>query len=84
MSSTSSVIEPAYNMRGRRATCGCCGHRVTVRGQQVWRHRGHEAQVRIVSAEKDGAIVEQVGREHLESRWGISYVDLLSTYRKES
>jgi hypothetical protein len=77
-----TLSDAQYDMRGRRAECDCCGRKITVRGQQVWKSRVHEASLRIVSADKDGAIVEQVGREHLESRWGISYTDLLKGYRR--
>jgi hypothetical protein len=78
-----SQSDGGYDMRGRGATCAHCGHRVTVRGQEVWKAIGLDARLRIVAADRDGAIVEQVGREHLESRWGISYRDLLTGYRKE-
>lgn len=83
--------EHGYNTRGRRVECPCCGHRITVRGNQVWKQRNGDERIRIVSAERDGAIVEQVGREDIEPRWAISYTrsfsgnaGLLSNFVKES
>jgi hypothetical protein len=62
----------------RRVDCPCCHRRIVVRAGQVWPHRHHAASLRIVSAERDGAIVEQVGRDG--ERWGLSYRDLLAVY----
>lgn len=57
------MAEPSdINPRGRRTECLCCGHLVTVRGGQTWESVAHDASVRIISAERDGAIVEQIGR----------------------
>lgn len=64
--------------RGRRVECQCCGRRLIVRGGQVWRSRMHDASLVIISAERDGAIVEQIGRD---DRWGITYRDLLASFK---
>lgn len=66
--------------RGRYTKCDCCGQRVIVRGGQVWDSRAYDASILVVSAERDGAIVEQLGRD--DPRWGLAYVDLLRDYRK--
>jgi DNA-directed RNA polymerase subunit RPC12/RpoP len=82
--------DSGYNTRGKRVECPCCGHRVTVRGNQTWKQRTGPERIRIVSAERDGAIVEQIGREDVEPRWGLSYValpggsGLLTDFVKES
>jgi hypothetical protein len=36
--------------------------------------------IRIVAVDPDGALLEQVGREHLESRWRASFYGLLEGY----
>lgn len=64
--------------RGRRVSCRCCGRLITVRGGQVWESRVYDASILIISAERDGAIVEQAGRDG--ERWGIGFQDLLRGY----
>jgi hypothetical protein len=70
-----------YGDKGRRVQCPCCRRRHTVRPRDVWQSKAMPgARLRIVSAEKDGAIAEQIGREDVDPRWGISYHDLQRDY----
>lgn len=62
----------------RRVKCPCCNRAMVVRAGQVWPSRLRVASLRIVSAERDGAVVEQVGRDG--ERWGLAYRDLLNDY----
>lgn len=75
---------PRSGRRARGYDCPCCGGRVIFRVGQVWSVRGKpDVQLRIVSPERDGAIVEQVGRESVDPRWGVSYSNLVKGYVKE-
>jgi hypothetical protein len=67
----------------RRIKCPCCLRPRVIRVGQEWERRifGAEARLRIVHPDKDGVIVEQVGRETIEPRWGISYRDLQHEYQ---
>jgi len=67
-------------MRARGYDCQYCGSRIIFRVGQVWRDRAVDARLRIVSPDRDGAIVEQVGRNE---RWSVSYRELVSSYVKE-
>lgn len=66
--------------KSRRVTCPCCERGRMVKMGQVWSQRLGGGELRIVSAERDGAIVEQVGREKIDPRWGVSYADLQESY----
>jgi hypothetical protein len=71
-------MEANYGDKGRRVACPCCKRRYTVRPHDLFEARFTGGQLRIVSADRDGAIVEQVARE--DERWGISYFDLQRDY----
>lgn len=74
--------------QGRYVRCGHCGGRVHFKPGQLWECRipttGERAQLRIVHCDRDGAIVEQVGREGIEPRWGLSYAEILLRFDRAS
>jgi hypothetical protein len=50
-------------IKGRAAICPCCERKLIVRPLQVWRNKAVVSSLRIIATDRDGAIVEQVGRE---------------------
>jgi hypothetical protein len=74
-----------------RIVCTCCGEtkkRVKIRRGDVWRSKFTDGQglrgpsVRIIAPDKDGAVIEQVGREEIDGRFGMSYRHLVGNYER--